>query len=130
MKLIAGALITAVLLSGCSGESSAESSAKSDAAVDEVSKQIQISIVKDFACEQWQAGLLIKPRGIAMTDMALTQFSQLSDLDPELKPITVAAYELQNIVSSMDTVGATPELTAALAKVWAVVKQFCLSDPK
>ena len=108
MKLIAGALITAVLLSGCSGESSAESSAKSDAAVDEVSKQIQISIVKDFACEQWQAGLLIKPRGIAMTDMALTQFSQLSDLDPELKPITVAAYELQNIGSSMDTVGATP----------------------
>ena len=65
-----------------------------------------------------------------MTDMALTQFSQLSDLDPELKPITVAAYELQNIGSSMDTVGATPELTAALAKVWAVVKQFCLSDPK
>lgn len=124
MKLIVGALITAVLLSGCSGESSGES----DVALDAVSKQIQISMVKESACQQWQAGLSIKPKSIAMTNMALEQFNQLSDLDPELKPITLAAYEIQNIGSAMDSVGATPELTVALSKVWAVVKQFCLSD--
>lgn len=126
MKLIAGALITAVLLAGCSSESSSES----EAAVDVVAKDIQISLVKGFACEQWQAGLNIKPRGVAMTDMALRQFDQLVNLDPELQPIALAAYELQNIGGAMDSQGATPELNVALAKPWAILKQFCLSNPK
>ena len=88
MKLIAGALITTVLLVGCSSESND----KSNAAVDAVANDIQISMVKDSACEQWQAGLQIKPKPTAMTDMALRQFDQLPNLDPALESVTLAAY--------------------------------------
>ena len=123
MKLIAGALITTVLLVGCSSESND----KSNAAVDAVANDIQISMVKDSACEQWQAGLQIKPKPTAMTDMALRQFDQLPNLDPALESVTLAAYEIRNIVVVMDTNGDTPELLAALAKVWAVVERFCRS---
>ena len=123
MKLIAGALITTVLLVGCSSESND----KSNAAVDAVANDIQISMVKDSACEQWQAGLQIKPKPTAMTDMALRQFDQLPKLDPALESVTLAAYEIRNIVVVMDTNGDTPELLAALAKVWAVVERFCRS---
>ena len=123
MKLIAGALITTVLLVGCSSESND----KSNAAVDAVANDIQISMVKDSACEQWQAGLQIKPKPTAITDMALRQFDQLPNLDPALESVTLAAYEIRNIVVVMDTNGDTPELLAALAKVWAVVERFCRS---
>ena len=123
MKLIAGALITTVLLVGCSSESND----KSNAAVHAVANDIQISMVKDSACEQWQAGLQIKPKPTAMTDMALRQFDQLPNLDPALESVTLAAYEIRNIVVVMDTNGDTPELLAALAKVWAVVERFCRS---
>ena len=123
MKLIAGALITTVLLVGCSSESND----KSNAAVDAVANDIQISMVKDSACVQWQAGLQIKPKPTAMTDMALRQFDQLPNLDPALESVTLAAYEIRNIVVVMDTNGDTPELLAALAKVWAVVERFCRS---
>ena len=123
MKLIAGALITTVLLVGCSSESND----KSNAAVDAVANDIQISMVKDSACEQWQAGLQIKPKPTAMTDMALRQFDQLPNLAPALESVTLAAYEIRNIVVVMDTNGDTPELLAALAKVWAVVERFCRS---
>jgi|LauGreSuBDMM15SN_2_FD.fasta_scaffold365832_1 hypothetical protein len=123
MKLIARALITTVLLVGCSSESND----KSNAAVDAVANDIQISMVKDSACEQWQAGLQIKPKPTAMTDMALRQFDQLPNLDPALESVTLAAYEIRNIVVVMDTNGDTPELLAALAKVWAVVERFCRS---
>ena len=123
MKLIARALITTVLLVGCSSESND----KSNAAVDAVANDIQISMVKDSACEQWQAGLQIKPKPTAMTDMALRQFDQLPNLDPALESVTLAAYEIRNIVVVMDTNGDTPELLTALAKVWAVVEQFCRS---
>jgi hypothetical protein len=62
-----------------------------------------------------------------MTDMALRQFDQLPNLDPALESVTLAAYEIRNIVVVMDTNGDTPELLAALAKVWAVVERFCRS---
>ena len=126
MKLIAGALITAALLAGCSSGSNDET----NAAMDEAAKQIQISMIKDSACEQWQLGLNEKPMPTAMRSMALTQFNQLSDLDPELRPIALAAYELRNIAAVMDLDGRTPENTAALSKVWAVVQQYCLSNPE
>ena len=110
MKLIAGALITAVLLSGCGSKSS-----------DSKPSSVDILMIKQEACSMFNDTLnAVTPNGYNIAGMESTDlFDKLAKLDPQY--ITYAEYVA--LISLTDFKDQTSNGAGLIAL--AKVKVFC-----
>jgi len=114
MKLIAGALITAVLLSGCSGESTAK-----PAAVD--SEKIKTAI--DTACNSFQSNAV---SGLHLgNEKTALAFNEIAKLDEKYSQIAIDAFTLSTIATGWKLGVDNKELQAEQFKITARLIQFC-----
>ena len=113
MKSITGALITAVLLAGCSSEASDQTQLRNQA----------IYRASSDACDL-HVSLLDKNKNLAKGK----QFNKLARIDEKYTEIAVAAYEVINlhrqIVAMSDS---KSPLLVEMWKSYALVNQFCES---
>jgi hypothetical protein len=115
MKLIAGALITAVLLSGCGSKSSDSKSS------DSKPSSVDILMIKQEACSMFNDTLnAVTPNGYNIAGMESTDlFDKLAKLDPQY--ITYAEYVA--LISLTDFKDQTSNGAGLIAL--AKVKVFC-----
>ena len=114
MKLIAGALITAVLLSGCSSESTAE-----PAAVD--SEKIKTAI--NTACNSFKSNSV---SGISLgNEKTALAFNEIAKLDEKYTQIAVDAFTLATIATGWKLGLDNKELQTEQFKITARLMQFC-----
>jgi hypothetical protein len=107
-KTIAAVFITAVLLSGCGGNS-----ANLDAIKAAEDKQNKITQSISEACGYWSTS--VKSGTGLMSSQAATKFGALADLDPKYEIQSKAAYKLF-IISESTKQGLKSESMAAEAR--------------
>jgi hypothetical protein len=119
MKLIAGALITAVLLTGCSGVSIGNSDA-----------DVEIALAKMDACKQVNDFKL--GYGLNVTDSIAQAFHKLAQIDAKYSDLADAAYMALAI---NDYIGfnyykykdSAPTVDIEYMKATSRLLQFCVS---